>query len=54
MLRDTTQTLAAIAGRVGYGSPYALSHAFTREFGVTPGRYRARAAERSASAAGSR
>jgi AraC-like DNA-binding protein len=34
--------LAAIAGRVGYGSPYALSHAFEREFGTTPGRYRAK------------
>ncbi len=35
-------TLASIARRVGYGSPYALSHAFSREFGTTPGRYRAR------------
>lgn len=42
-LRDTTDPLAAIARRVGYGSPYALSHAFSREFGITPGRYRARA-----------
>lgn len=48
LLRDTTETLATIAGRVGYGSPYALSHAFEREFGTTPGRYRARAADRSA------
>ncbi|GAA0936731.1 hypothetical protein GCM10009560_45610 [Nonomuraea longicatena] len=29
------------AALVGYGTPYALSHAFKREFGVTPGRYRA-------------
>ncbi|TDD00215.1 AraC family transcriptional regulator [Nonomuraea deserti] len=42
LLRDTPDTLAAIAGRVGYGSPYALSHAFEREFGTTPGRYRAK------------
>ncbi|MFC5148252.1 AraC family transcriptional regulator [Streptomyces aureoversilis] len=42
LLRDTPDTLAAIARRVGYGSPYALSHAFNREFGTTPGRYRAR------------
>ncbi|MEU1050226.1 AraC family transcriptional regulator [Streptomyces sp. NPDC005897] len=49
MLRDTTETLATIAGRVGYSSPYALSHAFTREFGTTPGRYRAQAADRSGS-----
>ncbi|WP_030377242.1 MULTISPECIES: AraC family transcriptional regulator [unclassified Streptomyces] len=48
LLRDTTDTLATIAGRVGYGSPYALSHAFQREFGITPGRYRAQAAGRSA------
>ncbi|MFS8204255.1 AraC family transcriptional regulator [Streptomyces sp. CWNU-52B] len=46
MLRDTPETLATIAGRVGYGSPYALSHAFEREFGLTPGRYRVQAAER--------
>ncbi|MEU1665326.1 AraC family transcriptional regulator [Streptomyces sparsogenes] len=48
LLRDTRDTLAAIAGRVGYGSPYALSHAFQREFGTTPGRYRAQAVGRSA------
>ncbi|MBA2807748.1 AraC family transcriptional regulator [Streptomyces sp. KM273126] len=47
LLRDTPDTLAAIADRVGYGSPYALSHAFQREFGTTPGRYRAQAASRS-------
>ncbi|MGP3941402.1 MULTISPECIES: AraC family transcriptional regulator [Streptomyces] len=46
LLRDTPDTLATIAGRVGYGSPYALSHAFEREFGITPGRYRAQATER--------
>ncbi|MFG1694149.1 cupin domain-containing protein [Nonomuraea sp. NPDC049309] len=40
LLRDTQDTLAAIAERVGYSSPYALSHAFEREFGTTPGRYR--------------
>lgn len=46
LLRDTPDTLATIAGRVGYGSPYALSHAFQREFGTTPGRYRAETANR--------
>lgn len=50
LLRDTPHTLATIAGRVGYGSAYALSHAFEREFGTTPGRYRAKAADRSAPA----
>ncbi|MFJ9413597.1 AraC family transcriptional regulator [Streptomyces sp. NPDC101227] len=43
LLRDTPDPLAAIARRVGYGTPYALSHAFSREFGTTPGRYRAEA-----------
>ncbi|MEU6477982.1 AraC family transcriptional regulator [Streptomyces sp. NPDC047017] len=50
LLRDTPDTLAAIADRVGYGSPYALSHAFEREFGTTPGRYRAKVADRAPSA----
>ncbi|MFG2292560.1 AraC family transcriptional regulator [Streptomyces sp. NPDC048603] len=43
LLRDTRDPLASIARRVGYGSPYAFSHAFGREFGTTPGRYRASA-----------
>ncbi|MBT2406149.1 MULTISPECIES: AraC family transcriptional regulator [unclassified Streptomyces] len=47
LLRDTQDPLAAIARRVGYGTPYALSHAFNREFGTTPGRYRAAAAGQS-------
>ncbi|MFE9096079.1 AraC family transcriptional regulator [Streptomyces sp. NPDC007264] len=40
-LRDTEDSLATIARHAGYGTPYALSHAFSREFGTTPGRYRA-------------
>lgn len=40
LLRDTPDSLASVARRVGYGTPYALSHAFSREFGTTPGRYR--------------
>ncbi|MFF7637276.1 AraC family transcriptional regulator [Kitasatospora sp. NPDC008050] len=43
LLRDTRAPIETIARQVGYGSPYALSHAFTRTFGTTPGRYRARA-----------
>ncbi|MGO4425860.1 helix-turn-helix transcriptional regulator, partial [Streptomyces sp. MCAF7] len=43
-LRDTPDALATIARRVGYGTPYALSHAFSREFGTSPGRYRAETA----------
>ncbi|MFD7630223.1 AraC family transcriptional regulator [Streptomyces sp. NPDC059851] len=45
LLRDTADPLAAIARRVGYGTAYAFSHAFSREFGTTPGRYRARAVQ---------
>ncbi|MFI7402716.1 AraC family transcriptional regulator [Streptomyces sp. NPDC049541] len=41
LLRDTDAPLASVARETGYSSPYALSHAFSREFGVTPGRYRA-------------
>ncbi|MGP9022625.1 AraC family transcriptional regulator [Streptomyces sp. BR1] len=44
LLRDTPDPLSAIAHHVGYGTPYALSHAFNREFGTTPGRYREAAA----------
>jgi len=40
-LRDTDASLTTVAREAGYGSPYALSHAFSREFGVTPGKYRA-------------
>lgn len=43
LLRDTADPLAAVARQVGYGTAYALSHAFSRELGTTPGRYRARA-----------
>ncbi|MFB7504484.1 AraC family transcriptional regulator [Streptomyces broussonetiae] len=39
-LRDSDAPLATVARETGYGSPYALSHAFSREFGITPGRYR--------------
>ncbi|GAA2932148.1 AraC family transcriptional regulator [Streptomyces mexicanus] len=42
LLRETDRPLPAIAREVGYGSPFAFSHAFKRHFGLTPGRYRAR------------
>ncbi|MFJ9610907.1 AraC family transcriptional regulator [Kitasatospora sp. NPDC101176] len=45
LLRETDQPLPAVARQVGYGSPFAFSHAFKRHAGLTPGRYRA-AAER--------
>ncbi|MEU5432204.1 AraC family transcriptional regulator [Streptomyces sp. NPDC020719] len=44
LLRDTPDPLSTIAHHVGYGTPFALSHAFNREFGTTPGRYREAAA----------
>jgi transcriptional regulator GlxA family with amidase domain len=40
LLRDSDRPLPAIAAEVGYGSPFAFSHAFKRQFGLTPGRYR--------------
>jgi AraC-like DNA-binding protein len=46
LLRDTDLPLPGIARQVGYGSPYAFAHAFKREFGVPPGRYRGSAAPR--------
>jgi AraC-like DNA-binding protein len=39
-LRASDAPLATVARQTGYASPYALSHAFSREFGITPGRYR--------------
>jgi AraC-like DNA-binding protein len=39
-LRDTDEPIAAVAQRVGYGSEYAFSRAFTRYHGQPPGRYR--------------
>lgn len=40
MLRDDGATLTAIARRVGYGTPFALSSAFKRAYGVSPTDYR--------------
>jgi AraC-like DNA-binding protein len=39
-LRDSGESIAVVAGRVGYGSEFAFAKAFKREFGVAPGRYR--------------
>ncbi|GAA3958656.1 AraC family transcriptional regulator [Streptomyces marokkonensis] len=39
-LRDTDDTLGAIARQVGYGSAFALSTAFKRVYGVSPQEYR--------------
>ncbi|MFI7405184.1 cupin domain-containing protein [Streptomyces sp. NPDC049541] len=43
-LRDTDDTLEAIARQVGYGSAFALSSAFKRLYGVSPQEHRARTA----------
>lgn len=40
MLRDSDMTIAAIARRVGYATPFALSTAFKRAYSVSPHRYR--------------
>ena len=41
LLRDPDLTIGAVAHRVGYGSPFALSTAFKRVRGVSPSRHRA-------------
>ncbi|WP_166877692.1 AraC family transcriptional regulator [Salinibacterium sp. ZJ450] len=40
LLANPALTTAAIADRVGYGSPFALSTAFKRQFGASPTEYR--------------
>lgn len=40
MLDDSEATLTSIARRVGYGTPFALSSAFKRAYGVSPNEYR--------------
>jgi AraC-like DNA-binding protein len=39
-LRGTTETLAEIADRIGYGSESAFSRAFKRLVGVAPATFR--------------
>ncbi|WP_328767896.1 AraC family transcriptional regulator [Streptomyces sp. NBC_00286] len=43
-LRDTDDTIGAIARQVGYGSAFALSTAFKRVYGVSPQEHRTRTA----------
>jgi AraC-like DNA-binding protein len=50
-LRDTEETVGAIAAAVGYRSEYSFSRAFTRHRGIAPGRYRRRARARTLAAA---
>jgi AraC-like DNA-binding protein len=44
LLRSRRTTIATIAREVGYGTPFALSSAFKREYGVSPNTYRREAA----------
>ncbi|MEU9032555.1 AraC family transcriptional regulator [Streptomyces sp. NPDC048383] len=44
LLREPEATIATVARRVGYGTPFALSAAFKRVRGVSPQEYRAGAA----------
>lgn len=46
LLRDSDATIAVIADRVGYSSPFALSAAFKRQLGISPSQYRAAQAPR--------
>lgn len=45
LLRDPDATVSAVADRVGYGSPFALSAAFKRVRGVSPQEHRLAAAD---------
>ena len=40
LLREPGATIASVADRVGYGTPFALSAAFKRVRGISPRRYR--------------
>lgn len=40
LLLDSESTIGAVASKVGYGSPYALSTAFKRNMGVSPSEHR--------------
>jgi AraC-like DNA-binding protein len=44
LLRESDTTVGAVADKVGYGSPFALSTAFKRVFGVSPRQHQVRSA----------
>jgi AraC-like DNA-binding protein len=44
LLRSSRATIAAVARQVGYSTPFALSSAFKRAYGVSPNTHRAAAA----------
>ncbi len=41
LLRSSEATIAAVARQVGYSTPFALSSAFKRAYGVSPNTHRA-------------
>ncbi|MGV0624148.1 helix-turn-helix transcriptional regulator, partial [Mycobacterium kansasii] len=41
LLRSSQATIAAVAREVGYATPFALSTAFKRAYGVSPNTHRA-------------
>jgi AraC-like DNA-binding protein len=43
LLRTSQSTIAAVARQVGYSTPFALSSAFKRAYGLSPNTYRANA-----------
>jgi AraC-like DNA-binding protein len=45
LLRSSEATIAAVARQVGYSTPFALSSAFKRAYGVSPNTYRAAASD---------
>jgi AraC-like DNA-binding protein len=49
LLRAGGDTIAAVARQVGYGTPFALSSAFKRAYGVSPHHYRAGSSREDAS-----
>ena len=44
LLRSSQSTIAAVARQVGYSTPFALSSAFKRAYGISPNTYRANGA----------
>jgi len=42
-LRSSQATIGAVARQVGYSTPFALSSAFKRAYGVSPNTHRANA-----------
>ena len=51
LLREPDATIGAVARKVGYGSPFALSTAFKRVRGISPQEHRTRASDLSGTAA---